>query len=288
MLISSSLNFHFIAKNDLYKYVDRGLSFMKDAGFDAADFPTWLLTPEIEDVREFMGKVKELGESYSIPFRVAHLPFSLRISTEPEYMPYFNVMMYRAIDAAHALGVDCAVLHPNAITEPLESYNAKKNRDCVLSHLSPFADYAAKLGVKLAIENMRVVHEHYPTYRFCQDPTDLCDIADTLGIGVCWDFGHAHISGLKQSEALRCVGKRLLTVHVNDNHTIDDDHVPPFVGTIDWRDAMKGLADIGYTGLFNYEINTSRIPSSTGRSFVEYLLSAARELIGYMENSNEG
>ena len=144
-------------------------------------------------------------------------------------------------------------------------------------------EYAEKVGVNVVIENMRVINGARLSHRYCQQPDELCEIADALGIGVCWDFGHANISGIKQSEGLSYVGKRLKVIHVNDNTGIDDDHVPPFIGNVDWSDAMHGLALAEFDGLFNFELSTSRIPENARPAFAKYLLEAANELMTYIE-----
>ena len=95
-------------------------------------------------------------------------------------------------------------------------------------------------GYGIFIENM---------LNAAQMPEELCDVADTLGIGICWDFGHANISGVKQSKGLAYVGKRLKVLHVNDNFAGDDIHILPFTGNVDWRDAMHGLALSEFDGL---------------------------------------
>jgi len=134
----------------------------------------------------------------------------------------------------------------------------------------------------LVVENMRLVPKPTPSHRYCQAPEELCDIADTLGVGICWDFGHANIGDLKQSEALKYVGKRLKMVHLNDNCGKDDDHLPPFIGKVDWRDAMHGLALAGFEGLLNYELHTNTLPENMRIPFAEYLTRAARELESYI------
>ena len=58
--------------------------------------------------------------------------------------------------------------------------------------------------------------------------------------------------------------------------------MPPFVGTIDWRDAMAGLREIGFDGFFNYEIATARVPEALREDFARYLVSAAKEIISYL------
>ena len=191
--------------------------------------------------------------------------------------------MRNAIDAAVMLGVSYAVLHPNTTTVPQRSFDRAAEYEAVMAWLSPIAEYASSVGLALAVENMRVVGDLRPTHRYCQTPEELCEIADALGASVCWDFGHANISGVRQSEALSYVGRRLAVLHVNDNDGIGDDHILPFAGTVDWRDAMHGLALADFKGLFNYEIAASRAPAPMRRAQAEYLLAAARTLMSYIE-----
>lgn len=152
-----------------------------------------------------------------------------------------------------------------------------------MSHLAPFAEHAAKVGLNIVVENMRVVHENYPVHRYCQTPDELCDIADALGIGICWDFGHANISGVRQSEGLAYVGKRLKVLHVNDNFAGDDIHILPFTGNVDWRDAMHGLALAEFDGLFNFELSVARVPANMREIFAKYVTSAAGTLMSYID-----
>jgi sugar phosphate isomerase/epimerase len=102
-------------------------------------------------------------------------------------------------------------------------------------------------------------------------------------MGICWDFGHANISGVPQSEGLAYVGKRLKVIHVNDNGGIEDEHILPFTGNVDWRDAMHGLALAEYEGLFNFELNLSKVPAGMRKAYTAYVLEAAKELMSYIE-----
>lgn len=279
--ISSKMNLHAGDKSDLSGYIREGLAFLKNAGFDAADFTVSLLDPLGENwqpcVEQTLADAREIG----LGFAVCHLPYSVKICTDPAEAPVFSRKMYRAIDIAAALGVSYAVLHPNTTTLPLEDFDRRAQYDSVMHHMAPFAEYAQRAGVQLAVENMRLVHGNRPVHRYCQKPDELCEIADALGIGVCWDFGHANTCHLRQSEALQYVGKRLKTVHVNDNTAFGDDHVPPFCGTVDWKDAMQGLAAIGYSGPFNYEIQADRVPASAREVFAGYLLACAKEMLSW-------
>lgn len=276
--VSSGLNLHKFPQTDINEYIRQGLLFHKRMGFDAADFPMGFIDKMGDHWEEGIDRVLADMDAIGIRFEVCHLPFGVKIGGTPEEVAPFNARVHRAIDAAKRLGVSYAVVHPNTTTIPRLKFDKQAQYDDVMAHLTPFVEHGNREGVNIVVENMRPVPQIYPFHRYCADPEELCTIADALGIGICWDFGHAHINGLKQSEALKYVGSRLRMLHVNDNFAWDDNHVPPFVGTIDWADAMHGLSAIGYQGLLNYEIATSRIPECAHESFAKYLIDAAEHL----------
>ena len=279
--ISSTLALYGAPKDNMSEYLMNSLDFFKKVGLDAADFHLDCINFKEENWMKHIEKAAEYSEEIKMKFELCHLPFSTAISTNPELLPEFNEKVHKSIDVAAFLGIEYAVLHPNAITLPESEYNRKEQYENVVKHIEPFVEHAEKVNVKLTIENMRVVYSDVPTHRYCQTPEELCEVADTFGIGVCWDFGHANISRVIQSEGLAYVGSRLKAIHVNDNRGIDDEHIPTFMGTVDWKDAAKGLADIGYNGLFNFEIGGGRLPESVREAHARYLVDCAKEIMSY-------
>ena len=284
--ISTSCNLHGAVKGNVNDWFRQWLPLYKKSGFDALDCPLKLFTTEEDGWRERIERLQQDAAAVGLKFELCHLPFGAKPGATEEELAPFNALVHRSIDAAALLGVDYAVLHPMSVTVPAEEYHYDKWFEMCRAHMDPFAEHAAKAGVKLAVENMRIVPAHYPVRRYCQNEEELCALADSLEIGICWDFGHANISGVKQSEALKTVGKRLKVLHVNDNHAEDDVHIPPFMGNTDWADAMKGLAVSGFDGLFNYEIAANRIPDALREEFAAYLVHAADELMGLMPISD--
>ena len=282
--VSSTFNLHAFPKDDFAAYIRAGLRFYREAGFDTADFPTELLSLSSEAWRPEVEQILADSRDIGLGFEVCHLPFIGGGGIKDEaFFRQFDRSMHHAIDAAAALGVTYAVMHPNAPTVPLKNFNRVQQYDTVMRHLAPYVEHANRVGLSVVVENMRVIPGMRLSHRYCQTPEELCEVADALGIGVCWDFGHANISGIKQSEGLTYVGKRLKVIHVNDNGGIDDDHIAPFTGTVDWRDAMHGLSLAGFDGVFNYEIATMRLPASVREAFARYLIDAAQELMTYIE-----
>ncbi|MBQ4629732.1 MAG: sugar phosphate isomerase/epimerase [Clostridia bacterium] len=281
----TQLNLHKYSKDDVCEYFRQGIEFHKNAGFDALDFPMKeiaVMLSEKSDVnyKRCIKQVKSDASNYDIRFEICHLPFTIwnRISHSSSMVKKFEKMMMTSVEAAALLDVDYAVLHPNSVTINKDDFCEEKEFEICMKHLSPIADYAKKLGVKLALENLASSYVGEDLYRYGQRAEEICKMADALGIGICWDFGHANIAGAKQSEELMIVGSRLKVIHVNDNLGYGDDHLPPYLGTIDWSDAMSGLKAIGFNGLFNYEIQTANLPGEVREVFAKYLIDAAAKL----------
>ena len=212
----------------------------------------------------------------------AHLPyFSSRIVADEAFMSTWIPIMNRAIDTIKAIGIDRAVIHPNTKTAPLDSYSRIAEYDKLMRLTAPFAEYANKMGVTLALENMPITADRNISHRYCQEADELCEVADALGIGICWDIGHGNISAVKHSEALSYIGKRLKVIHLHDNNGITDDHAIPFTGTTNWPDVMEGLSLADFTGALNFEVSAEGIPQDMWQEYAQNLQKAADRLQAY-------
>ncbi len=74
-----------------------------------------------------------------------------------------------------------------------------------------------------------------------------------LNVGICLDFGHAHLDG-DVVDAIETVAEHLITTHVHDNRGRHDDHLVPLDGTIDWAAALTAVQKIGYEGTLMLEM----------------------------------
>ena len=186
-----------------------------------------------------------------------HLPYySLLISAEELYDD-FERKLHRSIEVGSKIGAFWNVYHPrsaiNADFSTAASFEINKRV------ISGYLETAAKFGGGVALENLPIFGfmPIMPFYSF--DYHDLCQLHDafaTDNVGICWDTGHANQMRFDQVRALRAVGHRLKNTHINDNHYgTRDEHLQPFMGTIDWFKVMAVLAEIGYDGDLAYETN---------------------------------
>jgi sugar phosphate isomerase/epimerase len=103
-----------------------------------------------------------------------------------------------------------------------------------LEHLGAFA---RPLGVRLLVENLlndAATPEHL---------LQILAIGHLDKVGICLDLGHAHLT-VGTADALATFGKRIVSLHVHDNHAVRDEHLWPGEGSIAWPtvvDTVKQL-----------------------------------------------
>jgi len=79
------------------------------------------------------------------------------------------------------------------------------------------------------------------------------DRLEGVDVGVCLDYGHAHLM-TDVAEAVETVSGHLWTTHVHDNHGKRDEHLVPYGGSINWDEAMMTTQKIGYDGVLMLEV----------------------------------
>ena len=125
------------------------------------------------------------------------------------------------------------------------------------------AERAARVNVRVAIE---VIPNPLSS------AAGLCDMIEEdlegLDVGVCLDYGHAHLMG-DLGEAIETLSGHLITTHVHDNGGKRDDHLVPFAGSIDWDAAMMSTQKIGYDGIFMLEVGDTGDPMDVLRRSVK-------------------
>jgi len=110
-----------------------------------------------------------------------------------------------------------------------------------LRALEPAARMA---GVVLALENLP------PSYPG-STAADLLDLLNAVGspcLGICFDTGHAHLTGDLPGMA-RALLPHAVTMHLHDNDGKSDQHLLPGQGSIDWIEFARLYRETGCTAL---------------------------------------
>lgn len=217
----------------------------KEAGFDAVD----LYLKDCQDLplpaqEAWMADMASRLALHDIPATQAHsYLINTRNLDEDGARDYLHKTL-RSIQIAGQLRVPWLVVHLLCDADE----NASHTRNIRFIHQLESA--MARYNVGIALENLRGTP--YETAE------QLLDIARRLDnpqrVGICWDTGHAHlVAGIDQSQSIRLLGNRLKCTHIQDNHGERDEHIMPFMGSVDWPPIVLALKESGYAGDFTYE-----------------------------------
>lgn len=288
------------------------LKLVRQAGFNAVDLSLQGIhaagSPLLSSSWEkWCSALVRHNEQSGIRFVQAHAPAYNLPSPAVADADEKQAMVMRTIQAAGLLGIEWIVVHPG--TDYLAS-DAENDFQQNLLFFRKLSECAAAAGTGIAIENLfdtyhapldapsgphsdnRVDRRCISRRRFGSDPSDIRRLADTLSsegypVGLCWDTGHAHLSGIRQGKALCALGDRVKVVHFHDNHAFEDSHLTPFAGSVPWQDIMPALTQIGFTGSINLECGgfTNALPRELILSGLSYAHATAQHLLDQMEDS---
>jgi sugar phosphate isomerase/epimerase len=288
MLISANSGLYsFRAGQPRYLFTD-SIRFLAAAGFRAIDinFSAVIyrepdrVEPLLlgDDWRERVEDLDRLIKSLGLHIYMSHLPFFEYADTGDPEREFRFAMTERALEASSVLGVKWAVAHPSNLPD----YEAAKR--ATGEYLDRFLKKAEDLGLGIAIENMPK-----PAGYFSSGIEALCRLIDERGggMGFCLDSGHLHVTGPDPAATIRAIGGRLKTLHLHDNFGDKDQHLAPFLGTINWRTYAESLRDCGYEGDLNFEVHPIRQPGVTEKMrelHAAYVFSAGEAVLSMLND----
>lgn len=120
---------------------------------------------------------------------------------------------------------------------------APKYNEIGLKRIQKIVDYADELNVKVAFENTKI--KGYLEY--------VIENINNKNVGICFDSGHYH-AYFNDEFYFNKFKDKIFAVHLHDNDMIDDLHLIPFDGTINWKELIKNLKDNNYDGPVTLEL----------------------------------
>lgn len=264
MRLSTSTNGVFYQRGDRHGHfvtVNGCIEECARAGFSVLDInccdntdPGMPLTRE--DWERWTDKIAAHANDLRLTFSQSHNP--IYNVCHPETVKNFawsEEMTRRSVLCAGRLGVKWIVVHAGSAYVN-GRYDEEATIRSNLEYFRPILDLASAAGCEgVAIENMASSSAHDQICETTDGLIRLVDAFDDARVGVCWDFGHGHLTSENQAESLKKIGSRLRATHVADNAGITDDHTLPMLGTVPWEQVMPVLSEIGYQGDFTYEIH---------------------------------
>ena len=191
-----------------------------------------------DQFRHLIPKILEVVREFGVVIKVLHMP--TYISAVDSVDEYENALYqaYEWLMAVHSLEVDVAVMHTLYISRHVAMNSVEwftKNLELNRIFISRLSKKVRELGITLAIEN-RV--ERWLVGNSAMDLIELVHESD--GVGICFDLGHAHASGYNLVEFHEAIRDYIVAYHIHDNDGFRDQHLLPFLGSIDW-DAIRSV-----------------------------------------------
>lgn len=223
--------------------------------------------------KEDFAIAKSQADKYGLRLWSFHLPFvpfaelePSRVALAPHTVEYFSELIRYGAD----IGIDKFVIHASG--EPIRPEARAERMACAKETLGTLAEIADRAGAAIAVE----VLPRTCLGRNSEDILDLLSADERLR--VCFDTNH--LLSEKPGDFIRRVGKKIITTHVSDYDLVDEKHWLPGEGSTDWNEILDGLSNIGYHGVWMYEVGL-RTPDSILRSrdlLVSDFVRNAREL----------
>ena len=250
-----------------------------DAGFDAVDlYLKHLIELPEHELHIWIDKMLNTIAECGISISQCHLYFG---KPDLDSLERHEECVAKSIRIADRMGIEWGVIH-GIDYGTLCGVPAEENIRLNVESFKRLQKAAAPKTVGLAFENIMRTDFADPDVLIA-----LCGEAGKYGkAGVCWDTGHANLSaGIVQGDAIRKLAGSLQCLHIHDNHGKFDEHVLPMMGTIDWKEIMHALREIGYERDFVYESAqpVKHLPEDDvlRKEFIKYAVSVGRYLLSH-------
>ena len=268
-----------------YEDIEDGLRAVKEAGFDAIDLSFYDSAAKLlcgDDYREKAYAIKDLLQKYGLRCNQAHAPFDFLYGMPEDDSCFAYLSIKRSIESCGIIGIDHIVVHGIRVPEsPVSVRSIEYN----YRYYKNFEPLCKQFGVKIAVENLSAAFTYPDLLNAIMRKLDSPWFVALVDVGHAW-----HRAEMQPGDFIRRLDPDILKgLHIQDNHgkRYDvDEHILPFLGTVDYHDLMKALKETGYDGDFTLEIvNYLEAYAKEGLLAPALLLAHAvgRKLIAEME-----
>ena len=223
---------------------DRALfSAYRDAGIAAMEISVRKPFCDELNYDELLSLSKEFGVelwSYHLPF----LPFRELDISNPMLAKDSVAYLSSLIEKATSIGISRIVIHASG--EPIAEEDRAVRMRCARESLATLASFAEERGATIAVENL-------PRTCLGRSADDILELVGAHpALRVCFDTNHL----LEEDPVafIRRIGDRIITLHVSDYDFKNERHWLPGEGDLNWQDILATLKEIGYNGVWMYEL----------------------------------
>jgi sugar phosphate isomerase/epimerase len=175
-----------------------------------------------------------------------------------------------------AIGIKAGVLHCGGQRMLAKGCDPQQIFQRRCQAVATVADFAAGSGLNICLENLFMDGS-----RQCSDLLAIINEIKRPNVGICLDTGHANARQVDIPDFIHAAGSHLKALHIADNLGQNDDHMLPFGrGTVPWLKVMPALREVGYSGLFNFEVpGENRCPMPIRLAKLRYAKTLAEQML---------
>ena len=226
---------------------------LNKAGFKYVDLSMYEFTPDSpymkDSWREEVKKLKAEARRLGMSFVQAHSQGGNPLSENESQVDFLIKATLRSIEICAELDIKNTVVHPGQMLGISKEEWFVKNK-AFYEKLLPTAE---KLGINILIENSCAVNSGACYWANTgKDMREFLEFVNHPNLHACWDTGHGNCDGA-QYDNIKALGEELYAIHYNDNRGSCDEHLLPFLGTLNHDEVINALIDINYKGCFTLE-----------------------------------
>ena len=227
---------------------ETNLAEMKRLGFDCVDLDLCSIYDRDMIVKShaMISQAFELIKKSGLQLNGVHLPFGGHrdySSLDAGYRKQLLEHTREMLQIANAYQPYCYIAHGSAEPiPPLERADKLKALGETLAEMSAYTDRY------ICVENL----PRTCLLNTAKEHVEVIDAANKPNVKACCDVNH--FLHERAEDGLLALSDRVKTLHISDHDYIDERHVLPKDGKIDWMKLIGALEKIGYQGVFNYEI----------------------------------
>lgn len=199
------------------------------------------------DDRDLARRLRDEAEKLGVTF-TAHAPDKYWLSNpDRDELNETVRSVFPVVAGAGAYAVKVLVIHccPGKPLVPGRSVGQMEGLVWALETLAPVCE---EHSVCLAAETMipgRLTSS-------VENLIEAVDHVNSPNVRICLDTNHTNLSQ-DLNQAVRLGGKRIAEIHLNDNHFVEEEHLLPYEGAIDWPAFAQAAVDIDTCGFMVME-----------------------------------
>ncbi len=231
-----------------------------------------LLNATVSSDEELREKTALFGR-YGFSVYQTHMPINRVVALDDERIRKIN---FDALSRTAEFGAKYMVVHGDVLPEAKAQLSFEDSLAYNYEYYAPLVERAEKLGVKIAFENTFQDVSHTP--HFCARAEELVALVDRFhsdSACICWDTGHGAMQYKQcQSDGIAHAGKLIECTHVHDTYMwMEDLHLPPFFGIIDWGKCIAALKEKTRVEVLCLELHPAvkSLPASVVGTYAELL-----------------